>query len=226
MSLCVLRTYILSVQPLKKFPTFYKTRSFITAFQRALHWSLSLPRSIQSVQHHPTSHRSILLSSSHVLVFFCLFLSCVPQKSYRQQPLFLALILFFCFRRALRRFCFPYRNSRALSSSSIQMKTKTQWPESVSKLFRPSDRCLWAKLVPTFADRGYHVVSVTNPDGCILGFLDRSRYFFFQVAPQLYPRGWVDPIPDPLLLRKSGSSGNRTRYLWICSQELSHVKGI
>jgi hypothetical protein len=31
-----------------------------------------------------------------------------------------------------------------------------------------------------------HVVSVTDPYCCILGFLDRSRYFFFQVAPQLY----------------------------------------
>jgi hypothetical protein len=28
-----------------------------------------------------------------------------------------------------------------------------------------------------FADRGCHVVSVTNPYGRILGFLDRSRYF-------------------------------------------------
>jgi hypothetical protein len=49
------------------------------------------------------------------------------------------------------------------------------------------------------------------PYGCILGFLDRSRYFFFQVAPQLYLRGWVDLVPDPLLLTKSGSAGNRTR---------------
>jgi hypothetical protein len=44
----------------------------------------------------------------------------------------------------------------------------------------------------------------------ILEFLDRSRYFFFQVAPRLYSRGWVDPVPDPLLLRESGSAGNRT----------------
>jgi hypothetical protein len=29
------------------------------------------------------------------------------------------------------------------------------------------------------------MVSVMNPYGHILGFLDRSRYFFFQVAPQL-----------------------------------------
>jgi hypothetical protein len=48
----------------------------------------------------------------------------------------------------------------------------------------------------------------------------RSRYFSVQVAPQLSSRGWVDPVPDPLLLRKSGSAGNRTRDLWICSQEL------
>jgi hypothetical protein len=31
-----------------------------------------------------------------------------------------------------------------------------------------------------------HVVSVTDPYGRILGFLDRNRYFFFQAAPQLY----------------------------------------
>jgi hypothetical protein len=75
-------------------------------------------------------------------------------------------------------------------------------------------------LVSTFADRGRRMVSSTDPYGRILGFLDRSRYFFFQVAHQLYSRGWVDPVPDPLLLRKSGSAENRTRDLWICSQKL------
>jgi hypothetical protein len=68
--------------------------------------------------------------------------------------------------------------------------------------------------------RGCCVVKARDPHGRILGFLDRSRYYFFQVAPQLYSRGSVDPVPDPLLLRKSGSPGNRTRYLWNCSQEL------
>jgi hypothetical protein len=33
------------------------------------------------------------------------------------------------------------------------------------------------------------VVSATDPYGSILGFLDWSRYSFFQVAPQLYSRG-------------------------------------
>jgi hypothetical protein len=60
----------------------------------------------------------------------------------------------------------------------------TQWPESASELYRLSDRRLSAKLVPTFVE-GCHVVRATDPHGRILGFLDRSRYFFFQVAPQL-----------------------------------------
>jgi hypothetical protein len=63
---------------------------------------------------------------------------------------------------------------------------KPPWPESASELYRPNNRRLSAKLMPTFADRWYHVVSVTDPYGCILGFLDRSRYFFFQEASQLY----------------------------------------
>jgi hypothetical protein len=58
---------------------------------------------------------------------------------------------------------------------------KTPWCESASELYRPSVCRLSAKLVPTFADRGCHLVSVTGPHGHILGFLDRSCYLFFQV---------------------------------------------
>jgi hypothetical protein len=39
----------------------------------------------------------------------------------------------------------------------------------------------------------------------------------------------VDPVPDPLLLRKSGNAWNRTRYLWVCNQEfwpLDHRGGL
>jgi hypothetical protein len=100
------------------------------------------------------------------------------------------------------------------------LRKKNLCSHSASELYQPSDRCLSAKLVPTFADRGYHVVSATYPHGCILSFMDQSHYCFLQVAPQLYPRGWVGPVLDPVLLRKSGSVRNRTRDLWIYSQEL------
>jgi hypothetical protein len=82
-------------------------------------------------------------------------------------------------------------------------KKQTPWPESASELYRPSGRPLSEKLVPTFADRWCHVVSVTDPYDLNLRFLDWS--------PQLYSRGRADPVPDPLLLRKFGSVGNRTR---------------
>jgi hypothetical protein len=66
------------------------------------------------------------------------------------------------------------------------------------------------------------MVSVTDPYGRNLGFLDRSRYFVFQAAPQLYLRGSVDPVPDPLLLRKSGSAGNLTRTYGIVARNPDH----
>jgi hypothetical protein len=53
-----------------------------------------------------------------------------------------------------------------------------------------------------------------------LSLLDQGCYFFFQAAPHLSSRGWVDPVPDPPLLRKSGITGNWTRGFRFCSQEL------
>jgi hypothetical protein len=78
---------------------------------------------------------------------------------------------------------------------------------------------LSAKLVPTFADRG---VPCSQRNGRNLRFLGRSHYFLFWVVPQLHSRGWVDPIPDPLLLRKSGSAGNRTRISGSVARNSDH----
>jgi hypothetical protein len=70
-----------------------------------------------------------------------------------------------------------------------------------------------------FADRGCRVVSATDPHGRILGFLKRSRYYFFQVAPQLYSRGWVDPVPDPLDHR----GGHESNYdIFNCTHHMSN----
>jgi CBS-domain-containing membrane protein len=65
--------------------------------------------------------------------------------------------------------------SSAVSLDPPQETINTPWPESASELYRPSDSCLSAKLVPTFADRECHVVSVTDPYGRILGFLNREE---------------------------------------------------
>jgi len=49
-----------------KFPAFYETRRFITAFTSARHLSLSWARSTQSMHPHPTYWRFTLILSSHL----------------------------------------------------------------------------------------------------------------------------------------------------------------
>jgi hypothetical protein len=56
----------------------------------------------------------------------------------------------------------------------LAYKKLTAWPESTIELYRPSDRRLSAKLVPTSADRECRVVSATDPCVHILGSLDRN----------------------------------------------------
>ena len=53
------------LQLVKKFPAFYGTRRFITAFTSFRHPSLSWATPIQSTCPQPTSWRSILILSSH-----------------------------------------------------------------------------------------------------------------------------------------------------------------
>ena len=53
-------------QLVKKFPAFYGTRRFITAFAIAHHLFLSWASSIQSITPHTTAWRSILILSSHL----------------------------------------------------------------------------------------------------------------------------------------------------------------
>jgi hypothetical protein len=75
----------------------------------------------------------------------------------------------------------------------------TPWSESASELYRPSDLRLSAKWVPTFTDRG---VPRYQRDGSLRPYSRFSRQeplLFYQVAPQLYSRGWVNPVPDALL---------------------------
>jgi hypothetical protein len=50
----------------QELPNILWTRRFITAFTRALHWSLFWARSIQSLSSYPISLRSILILSAHL----------------------------------------------------------------------------------------------------------------------------------------------------------------
>jgi hypothetical protein len=59
---------------------------------------------------------------------------------------------------------------------------------AASEVHRPNDRRLSAELVPSFADRGRHVDSVTDPYDRNLDWVTREATFF-QVAPQLVSGG-------------------------------------
>jgi hypothetical protein len=65
--------------------------------------------------------------------------------------------------------------------------TKLNSVALVRKRTIPTERPpLVGEVSANFADRGCRIVSATDPHGRIIGFLDRSRYYFFQVAPQFY----------------------------------------
>ena len=62
----VLLEKLASLQLVKKFPAFYGTRRFLTAFTSARHLALSWASPIQFSYPNPTSWKSILILSSHL----------------------------------------------------------------------------------------------------------------------------------------------------------------
>jgi hypothetical protein len=70
------------MQLLKNVQTFHGTRKWITMFTRALHWSLSWARSVQSMLSHHVSSRFVLILSSYLRLGppNGLFLSGFPTK--------------------------------------------------------------------------------------------------------------------------------------------------
>jgi hypothetical protein len=83
-------------------------------------------------------------------------------------------------------------NSAVLPNVWLKTKTKLRGLYSASELYRPRDRRMSANLVPTFANRGCHVVRATDP----------------------YGRSFRFPRPEPLLFNSSSSRIILTRLSW------------
>jgi hypothetical protein len=109
----------------------------------------------------------------------------------------------YCYMQAFQWFPFlstqqPSRDPRTVwtSVTIANLAIRYNWKVTGARLtsadfgialhvrYRPSDRRLSTKLVPTLADKECLVISAKDPYGRILGFLHRSCYYFFQVAPQ------------------------------------------
>ena len=119
----------------KKFPAFYGTWRFITAFTNARHMSLSCVRSIKSMPPHPTSWRLILILSSRLCLGLSsgLFPSGFPNKTLytpilspiRATCLAHLTLLLFITRTILGE---EYRSfSSSLCITSIHVKILTSW---------------------------------------------------------------------------------------------------
>jgi hypothetical protein len=84
---------------------------------------------------------------------------------------------------------------------SLQLKKKKLKLNSVAWVCErsiPTERQpMSAKLVPNFADRGCHFVSVKDPYGRILGFIDRRCYFFFSNSSSIVPTRLSGPRSRP-----------------------------
>jgi hypothetical protein len=83
-------------------------------------------------------------------------------------------------QRQTYKYCLLRLNTGSVSILCLYKTKQSPWSEFASELHRPSDHHLSAKWLPIFADRGFHVVSVTDPYGRILDFLDRNRYFYIK----------------------------------------------
>ena len=92
----VLLEKLTGLQLVNKFPAFHGTRRFITSLTCVRHLSLSWASPIQSIYPHPTSWRSILISSTHLRLGLPsgLFPSGFPTKTL-YTPLFSPNIFIF-----------------------------------------------------------------------------------------------------------------------------------
>jgi hypothetical protein len=90
--------------------------------------------------------------------------------------------------------------------------------QSANEIYQPKDRRGGRSFIRTLSIVVAAWLVQWIPTAVNLGFLDRSRYFFIQVTPQLSSRR-TDTVTYPLFPRKS-CAGNWARDHWICNQEL------
>jgi hypothetical protein len=93
----------------------------------------------------------------------------------------------------------------------LKKKNQLPWSESASKLYRPSDRLLSAKWLPTCADRGCRVVSVTDPSGRILSVFYTGATTFLSSSSSVVLTRLSGPRSRPTTIFFSGSARNRTQ---------------
>jgi hypothetical protein len=101
----------------------------------------------------------------------------------------------------------------------IQTK-KTSWSESASEIFQLSDRRLSAKLVPTFARRGCHVVSATDSLRPYSLFYRTETLIFYSSSSSIVLTRLNGLRSRAITSQKIWYHRKPNQNLWIYSQEL------
>jgi hypothetical protein len=125
----------------------------------------------------------------------------------RTQTMEFSLYIYVCIYTCM---CVSIHENYSGSHSCICIYTYiyinwTPWSESASELYRPSDRRFSAKWLPTFADKGCHVVSVIGTNVRVRGFnaglLARSQLHSEGPGTGQLDQGfpWFSLIPEQML---------------------------
>jgi hypothetical protein len=69
-----------------------------------------------------------------------------------------------------------------LNAAVLKHKTFIYYTAKYQRTIQTKRPPIVGEVSANFSDRECHVVSVTDPYGSIFGFLDWSRFFFFQLA--------------------------------------------
>jgi hypothetical protein len=103
-----------------------------------------------------------------------------------------------------------------LPSSGTKSKSKEESRIDKNYTYRATAACRrnWCQLLRI---EGVAWSAQRIPTADNLDFLDPEPLHFHSSSSSVI---WVYPVTESLFLRKSVSVGNRTRDLWICSQEL------
>jgi hypothetical protein len=110
----------------------------------------------------------ITMQIRHHVMLWCCYLLVVPHSGEDRQLV-----------------CYPFPATLVLHHTNKKilhgLSPRENYTERATAACRRSDCQL-------FADRGCHVVRVTDPYGRILGFLDRSRYFLSSSSSVVFTR--------------------------------------
>ena len=143
-------------QLVKKFPAFYGTGRFITAFTSARHPSLSWARSIQSMPSHPTSWRSILILSSHLRLGLQ---SGFSPRSLHQRPVYTSTLPHTC--------CMP---PTSFFSSWSPQKIISEECKSLTSSLCSFLHSLVTSSVTTYKNTRCQIAECKNLNRCLLSF--------------------------------------------------------